>query len=349
MKRKHQIKIVVVLIVAVLLFGGVYITMRQMEKQYFSADKTKDQQTRTEEKPEAFQTDVVRGKVKLDGKKYTFSHEIETYLLIGTDASGNQKATGEDYRGTMADFLLLAVVDRTEESYAFLQLNRDTMTRIHLIGTDGTGEATAKLQLCTAHWYGGTRAQSCENTVKAVSQLLGGIPIDGYYELNMEQIPALNKAVGGVTVTIQDDFSKIDSTMKQGTTITLTDEQAYTYVHDRYGVGDEENTSRMKRQRQYMENFLKKAQKLSSQDANFIVDLYKQLEEAAETDITGKQTSRLANRIRRYENKGILSLEGTTKLGQALGDGIDHTEFYPDKQSLIDTMVQLYSLKCEEE
>lgn len=45
--------------------------------------------------------------------------------------------------------------------------------------------------------------------------------------------------------------------MKKGATINLDDEQAYAYVHDRYGVGNEENTSRMKRQQQYMTGFLK--------------------------------------------------------------------------------------------
>lgn len=45
--------------------------------------------------------------------------------------------------------------------------------------------------------------------------------------------------------------------MKKGATINLDDEQAYAYVHDRYGVGDEENTSRMKRQQQYMTGFFK--------------------------------------------------------------------------------------------
>lgn len=45
--------------------------------------------------------------------------------------------------------------------------------------------------------------------------------------------------------------------MKKGATLQLTDDEAYAYVHDRYGVGDEENASRMKRQQQYMTGFFK--------------------------------------------------------------------------------------------
>ena len=57
--------------------------------------------------------------------------------------------------------------------------------------------------------------------------MLGGIQIDGYYELNMSEIPKLNSMVDGVTVTLEDDFSKKYPKMKKGATINLDDEQAY--------------------------------------------------------------------------------------------------------------------------
>ena len=146
------------------------------------------------------------------------------------------------------------------DSYGMLELNRDTMTEIHLLDNKGEGEATADIQLCTAHWYGGNRQQGCENTITAVSHLLGGVPIDGYYELPMKAIPVLNKQVGGVTVTLEDDFSSVDAAMVKGKTITFFGfTSVFTNIHDRYGVGDEENASRMRRQRQYMSGFADKA------------------------------------------------------------------------------------------
>lgn len=75
-------------------------------------------------------------------------------------------------RESMADFLMLVIVDKTENTYSFLQFNRDTMTEVALIDHNGEGEATANIQLCTAHWYGGNREQSCENTVKSVKKLI---------------------------------------------------------------------------------------------------------------------------------------------------------------------------------
>ena len=222
-------------------------------------------------------------KVKLNHHKYGLLHKVTSWLIIGTDVSGNQDGIGEDYQGAMADFMLLVVFDEENHSYGMLQLNRDTMTEIHLLDNKGEGEATADIQLCTAHWYGGNRQQGCENTITAVSHLLGGVPIDGYYELPMKAIPVLNKQVGGVTVTLEDDFSSVDAAMVKGKTITLSDSQAFHYIHDRYGVGDEENTSRMRRQRQYMSAFADKAKQKIAEDNQFAATLIK-------TDLHGNRS-----------------------------------------------------------
>lgn len=234
-----------ILFIAVLGYGLQYVD-----------NKTEKANVSDESSINDWKIQVPRGKIKLNGNKYEYYHDFENYLLIGTDATGNNK-NGADYQGSMADFLMLVIVDKTENTYSFLQFNRDTMTEVALIDHNGEGEATANIQLCTAHWYGGNREQSHENTVKSVKKLLGGIQIDGYYELNMSEIPKLNSMVDGVTVTLEDDLSKKYPKMKKGATINLDDEQAYAYVHDRYGVGDEENTSRMKRQQQYMTGFFK--------------------------------------------------------------------------------------------
>ena len=205
-------------------------------------------------------------KVTLNQHKYGLLHKVTTWLILGTDASGNEKGTGEAYQGAMADFLMLVVFDEENKTYGAIQLNRDTMTEVSLIDKQGEGEATAEIQLCTAHWYGGSRQQNCENTVKAVSKLLGGIPIDGYYEMPMDTIPLLNKQAGGVKVKLLEDFSSVDPKMKKGRKMILNDTQAYHYIHDRYGVGDEENTSRMKGQRQYLGSLVKKIKKQAASD-----------------------------------------------------------------------------------
>lgn len=239
-------------------------------------------------------------------------------------------------------------MDKTDNNYSFLPINRDTMSEVRLIQDDGTGAATAELQLCTAHWYGGNAGQSCANTVESISKLFGGLKIDGYYAIPMDEIPKLNHSVGGVTVTLLEDFQDIDRQMKKGETLALSDEQAYHYIHDRYGVGDEKNTSRMKRQQQYMEAFFTKAKEKAKSDKAYVSQLFRKFEQTATTNLTAKKISGLTNRLIKVTQKGFFEIQGTSKIGKALGDGIDHAEFYPDKKSIIDVMTKIYGLKKRE-
>lgn len=285
------------------------------------------------------------GSLKLNGNIYSYYHDFETYLIMGTDKTG---ADSKVYQGSMSDFLMLVIVDKTDNNYSFLPINRDTMSEVRLIQDDGTGAATAELQLCTAHWYGGNAGQSCANTVESISKLFGGLKIDGYYAIPMDEIPKLNHSVGGVTVTLLEDFQDIDRQMKKGETLALSDEQAYHYIHDRYGVGDEKNTSRMKRQQQYMEAFFSKAKEKTKSDKAYVSQLFRNFEQTATTNLTAKKISGLANRLIKGTQKGFFEIQGTSKIGKALGDGIDHAEFHPDKESIIDVMTKIYGLKKRE-
>ncbi len=344
MYKKEKVKIILLLIGMIVLMAGLWLVLRQLSGSEPASDMAMSNDNIFADDVLA-ETEEPKGTIKLDGEKYNYYHDFETYLFMGTDASGNEEAEGDDYRGSMADFLLLIVLDKTDDTYGFIQFNRDTITKIRMLGRNGKGAATGHIQLCTAHWYGGTKEQSCENTVDAVSDLLGKLPIDGYYSLTMDAIAQLNHAVGGVEVTIEDDFSKVDKSLTQNETILLTDEQAYTFIHDRFNVGDEDNISRMRRQNQYMKKFLEKAKQMADEDPTFVNRLYQQLQDVAVTDITGRQLSRMTKSMSEGENTGIRQIEGTSKVGRVLGDGIDHAEFYIDPDSLVDVMTDLYGLK----
>lgn len=328
----------VALILAMVAFGiGLKIFENHMPEPVISEDDFL-----TDEQSEEL---VALGSLKLNGNIYSYYHDFETYLIMGTDKTG---ADSKVYQGSMSDFLMLVIVDKTDNNYSFLPINRDTMSEVRLIQDDGTGAATAELQLCTAHWYGGNAGQSCANTVESISKLFGGLKIDGYYAIPMDEIQKLNHSVGGVTVTLLEDFQDIDRQMKKGETLALSDEQAYHYIHDRYGVGDEKNTSRMKRQQQYMEAFFSKAKEKTKSDKAYVSQLFRNFEQTATTNLTAKKISGLANRLIKGTQKGFFEIQGTSKIGKALGDGIDHAEFYPDKESIIDVMTKIYGLKKRE-
>jgi LCP family protein required for cell wall assembly len=275
-------------------------------------------------------------------KTYKITHDIEAYLLIGTDDSGREADEKSDtYHGGMADFMLLFVMDKTSNEYGFLQINRDTMTDVRLLDDNGEELGWDEMQICCAHWYGTSAEMSCENTVETTSDFLGGLPIDGYYSISMHDVDRLNQSVGGVEITIPEDMTSTDPAFKEGATLTLTDEQAEKFVRARQGTGDGENTSRMERQVLFMNAYKAEVKKRSENDPAFINDLFNQLRQVAVTDIPGNRASVIANFVYQSDDEGILQYKGTKKTGANLDDGLEHVMFYANEASLIDALKEL--------
>lgn len=342
--KKKIMRAVIEIIIAVLVIIAVYFIIRGMDRH-----DVRIQQAATENETQRvwkeFQEKTVS--IKLHKKTWKFAHPVQTYLFIGTDKSGNEDAEGEEYHGSMADALMLVVVDKEEKTYGILQLNRDTITEVPMLLQDGSANASAQMQLCTAHWYGKDKAASCDNTVETVSKMLGGLPIDGYYALKMDAMPLLNHEVGGVTVTLEDDMTKLDPAMKKGATLTLTDRQAELLMQSRYVMDDDRNTQRMRRQQTFLNAFMKKIKKQNAGDVNAAVKLYDRLRPYVTTDIKMNDLTALLKDMQGYTDKGIITIDGTSKIGEKLHDGKKHWEFYMDEDSLETSMKQLYPLVQE--
>lgn len=323
----------------ILLFFGINIIEDKMDQRAYAENFDEDEDDEEEDYYE-----LAEDEIKIGSTIYKFDSSSKNYLIIGTDKSGSTEDDNE-YHGKMADFLLLVTINRLDNNYAFLQIDRDTVTEVPMMTADGTAYAKATQQICTAHYYGGNEEESCENTVDAVSLMLGGIPIEGYYSLNMEQIPKLNHIVGGVTVTVSSDLTAADPTLIEGETITLSDEQAYNYVHSRMNVADGSNQDRMRRQHEYMDGYLQKIIDNTKANPNFPNVAFKEMMDCAQTNMSGNDISKILNRISQGENLGIKTFEGAHKLGMLLGDGIEHQEFYIDYDSFLNVMTELYKLE----
>ena|GEM_PF-197653 len=293
---------------------------------------------------------IARGVLGFGEDYYQYSDQIESYLLFGTDESGENtdQKTEEEYHGDLADFMMLLIINRTKQKYVSIMIDRDTMVDVPLMNADGTWDTTFNMQLCLSHGYGGNIRQSDENTVYCVSQLFGGLDIDGYYSLNSDDIPKLNRVVGGVTVTIEDDFSKDDASLVQGETITLSDEQAVSFTRHRMTVGDGDNESRMRRQKVYMQGLLDKCKENMQADPAFINDFYKALLDVASTNMSGNAISKMANGILSYEDMGIVNLDGEHVTKESSFDEIVHMQFLVEQSSIVDAINSICALEeCE--
>ena len=298
------------LLAAALTAAGVYTTRtvflkHEQRTTHYASEETEETWFSGSETEENFDFGLDEYWIDLNDLEYTVKDNIKSYLFIGTDHSGNEDATDETYQGSMGDFLLVAILNKTAKTYGFVQLNRDLITDVQVLDEDGSIIGTSEEQLCTAHWYGSSRQQSCLNMVDAVSQALGGLSIDGYYSVGMDEITQLNHVIGGATVTIEDDFSKVDPSLKMGEKITLTDEQAFNYLQSRMEVGDGENESRMRRQRTYMEAVYDRVIDRVKAEKNFLEDITDTLGHAVTTDMNGEDFNQFRGLFRRGERAGI--------------------------------------------
>ena len=190
--------------------------------------------------------------VEIGGVKCVPKESVETYLFLGVDQNGELTKVKE-YNGTgQCDVIDLLVIDNEDKTYTTLTINRDTMVDMTLYNEKGESMGEMNAQIALAHANGDVAEFGNKIAVETVSDLLYNQPIDGCVSLNMDSIPVINNLAGGVTVTIEDDFSASDKSLKMGETIKLSDEQAYHYIHDRKNVADGTNVNRMKRQSEYL-------------------------------------------------------------------------------------------------
>lgn len=286
-----------------------------------------------------FESDAASKTFEYNGEEYVLKDDIETVLILGLDKFEN--ADAESYNNDkQADFLMLLVIDHNESTCTALHINRDTMAEMSILGVAGDKVGTITKQIALAHTYGNGKEVSCRNTAEAVSDLLMNIEIDHYISVTMDAVSVYNDFVGGVEVTVLDDFGGIDDTLVKGETVHLMGEHALNYVRTRYGLDDSTNSHRMIRQRQYIEALYNKTVSVMETDESFIVNAGLKLSDYIVSDYSGNALENLAKKIEGYKFKEICELEGNTVIGEM------HMEFYPDEYSIKETVVALfYELK----
>lgn len=281
-----------------------------------------------------------RDTITYKDETYVRKGNLETYLIAGIDDPGKVKEVTE-YDGTgQCDTLVVLVRDRDTDECKMLSIDRNTITAVKSLDDDGTYLDTTDIQLSLAHSMGLDQTVRAENTVDAVANLLGNPQIDGYAMVNMSAIQVVNDMVGGVTVTIEDDFSDVDPTLKKGETVTLMGEQAEHYVRNRKEVADGTNQNRMSRQATYEEAFKPAFREKCNEDSKFPLQVYHTLEEYMTTNISAKKFCRLAILMSDEIPDEKVSITGTY--------GFDEDEwqtFTPDKDSLQEAILELFYQK----
>ncbi len=286
--------------------------------------------------PEFPEVDVDPSHITYNGKEYQLRSDVESFLVLGLDTLESDKDPDAYNNNMQSDFLMLFVFDNNTKTYTALHINRDTMTKINILGVAGNTVDTVTQQIALAHTYGNGREVSCRNASDAVSYLLNGIRVSHYASFTMEAVPILNDLVDGVEVVVSDDFTGIDNALVKGETVTLRGEQALTYVRSRAGMEDPSNLARMERQRQYLSALQKKAAEYAKNDDQFVINSSLKVADYIVSDRTVNQLQEIFRKITEYEFTGIQEMQGTSKVGERF------MEFYPDEDALQETIIRLF-------
>ncbi len=332
--RKAPVKAILVLVCVIALLIGIVLLLFSWEQRHYYFETEDDDWTQ-------YAQDSGLDEVYYDGSWYAQKPDIETILCIGVDKYEGDEIELGNYNTQQCDFLLVVVLDNRNKTYTAIQINRDTMAEIPVIGFGGDVLSTETGQIALAHTYGSGGKDSCENTVKAVSNLLTGIDIDHYISVTMDAVPLINDAVGGVTLTVAEDYP--DAGFVKGETVTLMGDNALAYVRGRMSVGDGSNLGRMERQRQYMSALKEKLVEKSASDAAFALNAITSVSEYMVSDCTVYDLSDLANATVSYEFEGFKTLEGEAVQGEKF------VEFYIDKEAMEQMIFEIYYEKKDEE
>ena len=322
-KKYRYVRYAVIVLLVLLVFSLVMVSLNTWEKHHSFF-------------PGRDSGDGLNSTIWYHGQEYILNDNIETVLVMGLDKFENA-VTGDSYvNDQQADFLFLLLLDHEKKSCAAIQINRDTMAEMNVLGVAGQKIATRTAQIALSHTYGNGRAVSCVNTVNSVSRLLYNVKIDHYISTTMDSVSVFNDLVGGVEVTVLDDFTGIDDALVKGETVTLSGEQALCYVRSRQGLEDSTNTARMVRQRQYLDALYAKTRLAVQNDDGFIAKALLKTGDYMLSDCAAFDLQNLSHKISTYSTGEIYQIEGESVRGEK------YMEFYPDEDALNDLIVRLF-------
>ena len=297
---------------------------------------------RNENIPGAGETDHAGAPLSYNGEKRKVRPYIHTVLLIGTDnfvdTEQAEKPFEAPYNSTQADFLALLVFDLKSHTVTPLQLNRDTMCDVPYLSFNGKVMGTVYEQLALSHNSGSGKEDSCRNVIRAVRNLLLEAPIDHYLSVSMDAVPIINDMVGGVTLTMDADYSDENGLVLHcGDVITLKGDEALHFVrmrrHDRVDV----NEARMSRHRLYLDAFAVQARAAAEADPDLITDSYSQIEDYMISDMDLYSYSDFLNRLSQFEVLPVQTLQGVYQMGD------EWAEFYPDPDLTWEIVKQIFT------
>ena len=224
-QRKRNLIILVILIILVTILGGGY---------YFWNQNASETGNGISEEGAEGQAVTDENTVQYQGNTYKYNDHLSNYLFMGIDTRDNVDSYESQADAGQADAIFLVSMDRATEQLKVLFIPRDSMTKIEVLNPSGKSFGMTTDHINIQYAYGDGKQKSCELMKTAVSNMLNGLPIQGYCSMNMDGISTITDFVGGVEITVPDNsLEEVNPDFKEGASVTLTGENAEQFVRYR--------------------------------------------------------------------------------------------------------------------
>lgn len=337
--KQIVLNIFISILVLAVLGVGLLVLFRFKERDTISAKEVMEQaanQTGTVEKWQ-------EGDVTYNGRKYRYNSSIRTYLFLGTDNEGTMADVADNYRGGQSDAMFLLVTNANDKSMQMISINRNLMVPIDMYNIYDEYIKTTEMQICLQYAYGDGGRTSCLRVSDTVTDLFYGIPINGYFAMNMEAVPILNDAVGGVTVEVMDDLENksLGVSLKKGETVNLTGKEAYVYIRSRDTNVFDSASRRLERQNQYLLQLFKRIKDLALGNAKTIERVTGLMEDYLVTSIDFAKLAEDASEYA-FDESHMYNVPGETVMGEI------YEEYYLDEDAFYEMVLEIFYEEVEE-
>lgn len=258
-----------------------------------------------------------------NGTKYTRNKDIASILVVGIDKFENE-SQGFARNNERADFLMLLAIDKSNNTYKALHINRDSMVNVKELDIKGDFVGYKQMQITLSHTYGSGGAVSAKNTLNAAENLLYNTKIDHYIVYNMDAVVLLADKLGGIPM---------DDTILSG-------EEAISYVRYRDTSNPEGNLQRMERQRAFISALKDKIQeKLAQEDNNasaLLLDEELDFSKYMQSDLSIYELDNYFNILVSAPDVDILTIDGKNEIGK------EYIEYYCDEKSVRENVIKMF-------
>ena len=268
-QRKICMLLIIILIIVLSVLGGGYYLLSQKNA---ASPQNGGQNSDSRNQTDLSQNGDI---VEYKGETYKYNDHLSNYLFLGIDTRKTVDTYQSQADAGQADAIFLVSMDRATEKIKVLFIPRDSMTRIEVFNPYGQslGETTDHLNIQYA--FGDGKEKSCELMKTAVSDMLDGLPIQGYCSMNMDGISVITDFVGGIQLTIPDDsLADVNPEYKKGAVVDITGETAEQFVRYRDIDKTQSALVRQERQKTFLQALVQKAQEKAGEDAGFVTGLY---------------------------------------------------------------------------